>query len=71
MKKTLFTVRELSSPDQLDRSPLWLRRAIQHKKIKAEKIGNTYVVKADEVERTKNNMPKLSFEEMHGRTRKE
>ena len=67
MKKSLFTIRELSTPERLNRSPNWIRRAIQLGKIEAEKAGNTYVVDASEVNRVKKDMPKISYKEMFSR----
>ena len=69
MKRTFFTLRELSSPERLNRSTTWLRGAIRHGKLQAEKVGNAYMVHSDEVRRVENNMPTLTYEEMHGKTR--
>lgn len=61
-----LTIREASTPENLDRSPNWIRAGIRLGKIKAEKAGNTIVISIDEAERLKGNPPVITRKEMFG-----
>ena len=63
MEKFL-TVREAGAPEQLDRSPNWIRAAIKLEKIQAVKVGSTLIISSDEVDRLRREMPTISAKEM-------
>lgn len=60
----VFTVLEASQPDQLGRSPNWIRAGIKLGKIKARKAGKTYIIDGAEVKRVKANPPIITRQEM-------
>lgn len=62
--KSFLTIREAGTPDQLDRSPNWIRAAIKLGKVRAEKVGSTFIVSRNEVERLRSDMPTISVKEM-------
>lgn len=66
MKEKYLSVREAGAPDQINRSPHWIRKGIELGKIKAHKIGNTFAIPRTEVERIKKNPFQISKEEMFG-----
>ena len=67
MQKIGYTVQEASRPENLNRSPNWVRAAIKHGKIKAERKGKMNIIPPDELARVKKNMPVLTKEEMLGK----
>lgn len=65
MKKSVFTIQELSRPEHFNRSPGWIRCGIRIGLIRAMKVGNTYAVELSERNRIKADMPHISREEYH------
>ena len=59
-----LTIREASTPDQLNKSPNWIRAGIKLGKIRAEKAGRTFIISLDEVERIRDNPPVITRREM-------
>jgi hypothetical protein len=66
MQKIGLTVQEASRPENLNRSPNWIRHGIRLGKIQAERKGNMNIIPPDEVERVKANMPTISRKEILG-----
>ena len=58
----VYTVK--SGADEINRSTLWLRQAIWLKKVKAEKIGNQWVIPGSEIRRIKKKPFQITREEM-------
>ena len=61
-----LSVREAGAPDQLDKSPHWIRKGIELGMIEAQKIGRTFAIPKTEVERIKKNPFTISKKEMYG-----
>ncbi len=66
MKKSVFTIQELSRPEHFNRSPNWIRCGIRIGLIRAMKVGNTYAVEMAERNRIKADMPRISRKEYFG-----
>ena len=63
--KDFFTVREAGSPEHLNRSANWIRSAIRLGKIKAEIAGSTLLMRRDEIDKLKQNLPVVSRKEIN------
>lgn len=57
--KDFYTVQEASRPENLGRSPNWIRACIKAGIIKAEKAGNAFVISVREIERIRAKRPVL------------
>ena len=65
--KDFLMVREAAGPDQLNRSPAWVRAAIKAEKLKAERVnGRLLMIPKSEVARVKENPITITREEMFG-----
>lgn len=61
------TIRQASSPENLNKSSAWIRAAIRSGKLKAKLIDNhIYLISDQEIERIKKNPITISRQEMLG-----